>query len=149
TSRSGMLQKCCPAKAITSSTSGRASDPPSTVIVPCPLITVVTPSSSYTFPVEPKPVTFGALAAGTADAANRLRAPDIAPVTAPAIKPRLLTKLRRVDFKFSMSLFSLARARRLLLDHCGRAVNFYQRISGQRGDRNGRASWTAVRKVIL
>ena len=31
---------------ITASTSGRISEPPRTVIVPCPLMTVVTPSSS-------------------------------------------------------------------------------------------------------
>lgn len=46
TSSSGMLQKYFPPSAITSSTFGRGKEPPRTVMVPCPLITVVTPSSS-------------------------------------------------------------------------------------------------------
>src|SRR6266446_2717045 len=46
TSKSGMLTKWRPAMAITASTSGRIREPPSIVMVPCPLMTVVTPNSS-------------------------------------------------------------------------------------------------------
>src|SRR5271155_3465476 len=43
---------------MTAFTSGRINEPPRTVSVPWPLITVVKPSSSYTFPVLPRPVIF-------------------------------------------------------------------------------------------
>jgi hypothetical protein len=56
-------------------------------------------------PVEPKPVILEATALEAAEAgaaAKRFLAFDIKPVSAPAMKPRLLTNERRVDLRWSM-----------------------------------------------
>src|SRR6185369_8403722 len=78
TSSAGMLTKWRVACAITASTSGRPSDPPSTVIVPSALITVGTPSSSYGFPDCPKPASFGDDSAAFAPNILRGKASDAA-----------------------------------------------------------------------
>src|SRR5882672_7970324 len=111
-----MLQKCFPPSAITASTSGRGSEPPSTVIVPCPLMTVVTPSSSYTFPVDPKPVNFElATGVGPAGTANALIGLSTAADTALSM-PR---NVRRLDW--SVNAMELCP---LLDDRCD-AVDFH------------------------
>src|SRR5712672_3567363 len=113
TSSSGMLTKWCPARAIAASTSGRINDPPSTVIVPWQLMTVVTPSSSYTLPVCPKPERAGGAAADDEPkgSAHTFREFNMAP----ANDPTAATKLRRRHFVLiSMDLGSLVYLRRLI-----------------------------------
>src|SRR5207248_866867 len=51
-----MLTKWRPACIMTASSSGWGSDPPSMVMVPSQLITVVTPNSSYGLPEWPNPL---------------------------------------------------------------------------------------------
>src|SRR5579859_1380659 len=104
TSRSGMSAKWRPAMAITASSSGRRIEPPSIVIVPWQLITVVTPSSSYGFPVAPKPETsataWGAPLLAAFARSGNLAVPNTAPATvdaAAATDPRNPRRFQ-VDF---------------------------------------------------
>src|SRR6266513_3080219 len=142
TSSSGTLTKWRPANAITASTSGRIREPPNTVMVPCPLMTVVTPNSSYTFPVAPKPETEAALPPAAGGRANALRPLKIVPTSAPRV-------LRNV-LRFQRSLNAIGLRPLLYVAHYGSdAVNFHQRLAGQSSDSNGSASGPSVRKVSL
>src|SRR5580704_10627012 len=102
-SSSGMLTKLHIACVIIVSTSGRPSEPPRVVIVPSPLMTVVTPTSSYTLPVEPRPDAIrlqsgctAGLALDTGAAAESFRDPTSAANAAP--------KVPRNDRRFHVSL---------------------------------------------
>src|SRR5690242_12069042 len=138
TSRSGMLQKCFPPRAMTSSTSGRGSEPPRTVMVPWPLMTVVTPSSSKTFPVEPKPVSF-LLAAGVepAGAASVLIGLSTAAESALSMPRNVLR------FDWSLNAMELCP----LLDNRCDAVDFDERLARESGDGDGCTCRAAVRKI--
>src|ERR1700730_13184238 len=86
---------------MTASTSGRMSEPPSTVMVPWPLMTVETPNSSKTLPDSPKPEILPP-AAPDDEPARSFLAFDIVP----AITPRLPRNDRRVHVRF-MAIISL------------------------------------------
>src|SRR6266704_1564168 len=101
TSSSGMLTKWRPAIAITASTSGRIREPPSTVMVPCPLITAVTPNSSYTFPVAPKPERGAALLPAARGRAKTLRPLNKVPTNAPRVPRKVLR------FQLSLNVIDL------------------------------------------
>src|ERR1700733_1488891 len=140
TSNSGMLTKWRPAIVITASSSGCGREPPSIVIVPSQLITVVTPSSSYGFPVCPKPFT-GALApAEPRFVENNLRGAK----SDPAITPALPRKLRR--FHLDLNRIKVT-PWSLLAGYRGDAIDFHQRISRQGSHRDRRARWPAMGKV--
>src|SRR5260370_12624588 len=137
-SRPGMLTKWRAACAITVSTSGRISDPPSMVIVPSGLMTAVTPSSLYGSRECPKPLRFGEDSGGD----------DLAPrslgVTKndPAIAVRVPRNPRRLQLSFMCAL--------LFLSFPGQrrdAVDFYQRVSRKSSNGNGSAGGSAMREV--
>src|SRR5439155_20287810 len=140
TSRSGMLQKCFPPRAMTSSTSGRGSEPPRTVMVPCPLMTVVTPSSSKTFPLDPKPASF-LLAAGVEPAGTATVLVGLSTAAESALSmPR---NVLRFDWSLNtMELYPL-------LDDRSDAVNFDARLPGKSGGGDGRSLGTTVWKICL
>ncbi len=86
---------------MTASSSGWGERPPSTVMVPSQLITVVTPSSSKGLPVSPKPFT-GVLALAPAPTDDRFQENNLCGARiALAIIPTLPRKLRRFHFELS------------------------------------------------
>src|SRR5205823_1366941 len=111
-----------PAMVMTASSSGWGREPPSMVMVPSQLITVVTPSSSYGLPVCPKPLTRVLAADRSAFLENNLRGARIEP----AITPTLPRKLRR--FHFELNRIELLLCILLTRDR-GNAIDFDQRIS--------------------
>src|SRR6266446_7624137 len=71
-------------------------------MVPSQLITVVTPSSSYGFPLCPNPVTVAVLCFGLAPVAPRFKENNLRGVSIdPANTPTLPRKLRRFHFELS------------------------------------------------
>src|SRR5580704_11706321 len=163
-SSSGMLTKLHIACVIIVSTSGRPSEPPRVVIVPWPLMTVVTPSSSYTLPVEPRPDAIrlqsgcGVATVPFAGAAESFRDPASDANAAPSVP--------RNDRRFHESLnlnvsaifmllecrsstaISVARFERLLLHDGSGAVNFNERAARQRRDCDGGSRRTAIREIL-
>src|ERR1700730_5329348 len=103
-------------------------------------MTVVTPSSSYTFPDWPKPL-MGEPAAFAVGAADNLREPKS--MAASELMP--VIKLRRVHFEVMFMDCLL----RLLAHDGGDAVNFHQRLARQCGDSDRGAGRAAVREVSL
>src|SRR5882672_152794 len=130
TSNSAMLTKWRPAIIMTASISACGRDPPSTVMVPSQLITVVTPSSSKGLPVCPKPLTRELALAAARFLENNLCGARSDPVTSPTL-PR---KLRRFHFDLNRIRWLL---NVLLVCYGGDAIDFYQRISGQGGNCDG------------
>src|SRR5215469_6806181 len=133
-SNSGMLTKWREASAITASTSGRMSEPPSVVMVPCALITVATPSSWYGLPDSPNPVTAALVV--LADTEKAFHGAVIAAANAPTVA----RNPRRFEVSFMVNPISL-------LDERCNAIDFDQRITGESRNRNRRARWTSMRKI--
>src|SRR5689334_19054128 len=134
TSSAGMLTKWRVACAITASTSGRPSDPPSTVIVPSALMTVGTPSSSYGFPDCPKPASFGDDSAAFAPHILRGKASDAASDATIPKNPRRL----ELSFILRSSLF---------FGQCCDTIDFHQRVSRKGCNRNRGAGRAAMREI--
>src|SRR5271168_4757935 len=134
-SSSGMLTKCFAASAITASISGRGKEPPSVVIVPCPLITVVTPSSSYTSPEAPKPEILAPCGTLQPNSFRALRSD-------PTVAPREPKNVRRFHLNCIGVLLDF-----LFASNRGDAIYFHERIprQGRHGYRRSRGS--AVRKI--
>ncbi len=128
--------------AITASSSGRRTEPPSIVIVPSQLMTVVTPSSSYGFPLWPKPLTV-LLPAVAATFEKSLRGAKIDPTIAAAV-PR---NPRRFQVEFSRMNSPRFYQRALLVSHSGNAIDFDQRVTRQCSDGYRRAGRPAMREI--
>src|SRR6266851_6184024 len=113
-------------------------------MVPSQLITVVTPSSSYGFPLCPNPVTVAVLCFGLAPVAPRFKENNLRGVSIdPANTPTLPRKLRRFHFELSRINQLLF----LLTGDSGDAIDFYQRVSRQRSDCDGCPRWATMRKI--
>src|ERR1700731_615389 len=113
-------------------------------MVPSQLITVVTPSSSYGFPLCPNPVTVGVFFFGLAPVAPRFRENNLRDARIdPANTPTPPRKLRRFDFKLSRMNQLLF----LLTGDGGDAIDFHQRVSRQRSDCDGCPRGASMRKI--
>src|SRR4029077_4277154 len=139
-SNSGMLAKWRPAMVMTASSSGWGSEPPSMVIVPSQLITVVTPSSSYGLPLCPKPLTCARARAAPLLEENNFRGVRRAPATA----PRLPRKPRRFHFELSRIKICSCVS---LTSYGGHGIDFHQGISRQRRHRNRLKRGPAMREI--
>src|ERR1700676_73608 len=104
-------------------------------------MTVVTPSSSYTFPDWPKPLMGEPGTAFAAGAADKWREPTS--MAASELMP--VIKLRRVHFEVMFMDCLL----RLFARDSGDAVNFHQGLARQCGDSDRGAGRAAVREVSL
>src|SRR5580698_3207308 len=152
-SSSGMFTKLRIACVMIASTSGRPSEPPRVVMVPWPLMTVVTPSSWYTSPVEPRPLVILLQSAPCAALSPALEpSACFEPANEANAAPSDAINERRFHVYLNFSvIFVLLRVRRViaLLLHDGRgAVDLHERISGERGHGDGGAGRAAVRKIF-